>query len=71
MKSTTDEQTETVVRVVTAVVMVVRVAGRVPMGTLHATLLDRLTAAEFHALIDVVIRTGMVRREGHWLIRID
>jgi hypothetical protein len=46
----------------------VRGVGRIPSGTLYATLMDRMSASAFESMIGQLVGTGLIRRECHELV---
>jgi hypothetical protein len=51
-----------------AVVETVRDAGRVPLGTVYATLMNRMDLAAYEKMVTLIVGTGLVRLENHELI---
>src|SRR4051812_14824227 len=63
----TQTEVRAALRIVLAVTETIREAGEVPEGTLYAGLMDRLDLAGFEKMIALVVRTGLVEKQGHLL----
>ncbi len=61
----TDE--EKIAEVIATLIEAVKVAGSmgVPAGHMYAMLMSKLTLAQFQKLMDLTVRTGMVRHVNH------
>jgi len=64
----TPEQTKAAFRVVLAVTDTIREAGRVAEGPLYAMLCDRMDLQAFERMVQIIVNTKLVKREGHELV---
>lgn len=64
----TREQLAAGMQLVRAVAEAVRECGRAPEGTLYAALMGRMDLQAFNSMVAMLVRTGLVRKEGHELI---
>lgn len=46
----------------------IREAGRIPEGTLYATLMDRMGIEAFEKMVRIIVDTGLVAKRGHELV---
>jgi hypothetical protein len=64
----TREQVADALMTMRAVIETVRDAGRVPSGTIYATLMGRMDLPAYETMVALIVGTGLVRLENHELI---
>ena len=65
----TPSQAAAAVRLASEDTRAIKDAGRIPQGTLYAALMTLgMDLPAFNRLVDLIVGTGLVRREGHELV---
>jgi len=67
-RTVTPGETKAALAAVIAVTETVRQAGRVPSGVLYAVLCDRMDLPAFEKMLQIIVGTGLVKRDGHELV---
>jgi hypothetical protein len=68
MSAVTREQVADALTTMRAVVETVRDLGRVPSGTVYATLMSRMDLSAYNKMVSLIVGTGLVRLENHELV---
>lgn len=60
-------QTQAALGIIQAVAEAIRSLGSVPSGELYAQLMGKLTLEQYNQIIDILIRSGVVKQSSHVL----
>ncbi len=69
--SITKEQAAAAVKTLIAVAETIRELKRVPAGTLYATLMGTMDLPTFESMVNTLVNTGLVKRDGHVLAWVE
>jgi hypothetical protein len=64
----TKEEVAAASATLSAIAGAIRELGRVPSGHLYAQVMGHMNLATYERIIDLLVRTNLVRREGHELV---
>jgi hypothetical protein len=63
----TREQVLAGLDIMRGVIETIRDAGQVPSGTVYAALMNTMDLPAYDKMLDLILGTGLVRRDGHML----